>query len=322
MSLNARKSTTALACALFATMGACTTPMGAASAQSASSAPPADIVTTRLGAVRGGPGAVDGVRVFKGIPFAAPPVGALRWEMPRPAAAWEGVRDGTQWGDSCIQNPAPTRFPVNSATDMPDSPGISEDCLYLNVWTPATRAGEKLPVMVWLYGGAYTEGGGSAPFSQGDHLAAKGVVMVTFNYRVGAFGFFAHPELTAASEHGASGNQALGDSIAALQWVKDNIAAFGGNPDNVTIFGESAGAAMNGGPGRRPARGRPVPARHQPERRMDGPGHRAHGAARTDRAAGGGSGRWQRPPSWVPNRSPNCARSLPRRCRWACAAKA
>jgi para-nitrobenzyl esterase len=185
--------------------------------------------------------------VFKGIPFAAPPVGNLRWEQPQPAANWTGVRRADQWGDSCVQNPAPNRFPVNSATDMPDSPGTSEDCLYLNVWTPATTGTERLPVMVWLYGGAYNEGGGSAPFSQGDQLAKKGVVMVTFNYRVGSLGFFAHPELTAASPNGASGNQALGDSIAALQWVHDNIAAFGGDPSRVTIFGESAGAAMDGG---------------------------------------------------------------------------
>lgn len=204
-------------------------------------------VATQNGMVQGVPGALEGITVFKGIPFAAPPVGELRWEMPQPAADWDGVLMADSWGDSCVQNPAPQRFPVNSATDMPDSPGISEDCLYLNVWTPATTGTENLPVMVWLYGGAYNEGGGSAPFSQGDQLAAKGVVMVTFNYRVGSLGFFAHPELTEASEHGASGNQALGDSIAALQWVQDNIAAFGGDPSRVTIFGESAGAAMNGG---------------------------------------------------------------------------
>ena len=141
--------------------------------------------------------AVDGVTVFKGIPFAAPPVGDLRWEMPQPAADWDGVLMADEWGDSCVQNPATQRFPVNSATDMPDSPGTSEDCLYLNVWTPAQSPDANLPVMVWLYGGAYSEGGGSAPFSAGDHLAEKGVVMVTFNYRVGSLGFFAHPELTA-----------------------------------------------------------------------------------------------------------------------------
>ncbi len=201
-------------------------------------------VSTQNGLVRGAASdKVDGVSVFKGIPFAAPPVGDLRWEMPQPAADWDGVLDATQWADSCVQNPAPQRFPVNSATDMPDSPGTSEDCLYLNVWTPAQSADANLPVMVWLYGGAYNEGGGSSPFSQGDYLADKGVVMVTFNYRVGSLGFFSHPELTAAN--GASGNQALGDAIAALQWVQDNIAAFGGDPDRVTIFGESAGSAMN-----------------------------------------------------------------------------
>ncbi len=204
-------------------------------------------VQTEQGLVTGVPGALGGITVFKGLPFAAPPVGDLRWEQPQPAEGWEGVRAADSWGDSCVQNPAPERFPVNSATDMPDSPGISEDCLYLNVWTPAETGDEKLPVMVWLYGGAYNEGGGSAPFSQGDQLAAKGVVMVTFNYRVGSLGFFAHPELTEASAHGASGNQALGDAIAALQWIQDNIAAFGGDPSRVTIFGESAGAAMNGG---------------------------------------------------------------------------
>lgn len=228
---------TAFACMLLATTAACT-----AQAQIAD-----EPVQTQQGQVQGVPGALDGITVFKGIPFAAAPVGDLRWEQPQPAEPWEGVRMADSWGDSCVQNPAPERFPVNSATDMPDSPGISEDCLYLNVWTPAETADENLPVMVWLYGGAYNEGGGSAPFSQGDQLAAKGVVMVTFNYRVGSLGFFSHPELTEASEHGASGNQALGDSIAALQWVQDNIAAFGGDPSRVTIFGESAGAAMNGG---------------------------------------------------------------------------
>jgi len=239
---------------LLASVAGCATTGTAqiAAPSSAATARPAGIiatgpVTTRNGQVQGVPGALPGITVFKGLPFAAPPVGDLRWEQPQPAANWSGIRQANVWGNSCIQNPAPTRFPVNSATDMPDSPGISEDCLYLNVWTPATTGAERLPVMVWLYGGAYNEGGGSAPFSHGDQLAQKGVVMVTFNYRVGSLGFFAHPELTAASSNGASGNQALGDSIAALQWVKDNIAAFGGDPTRVTIFGESAGAAMDGG---------------------------------------------------------------------------
>lgn len=229
---------------LLATATACVTPGQMANAQETIASGP---VRTAQGLVRGVPGDLPGITVFKGLPFAAPPVGDLRWEQPRPPASWDGVRMADQWGDNCVQNPAPQRFPVNSATDMPDSPGISEDCLYLNVWTPATTGNENLPVMVWLYGGAYNEGGGSAPFSQGNQLAAKGVVMVTLNYRVGSLGFFSHPELTAASPHGASGNQAMGDAIAALQWVHDNIRAFGGDPSRVTIFGESAGAAMAGG---------------------------------------------------------------------------
>ena len=191
------------------------------------------------------PGAVAGVTAFKGIPFAAPPVGDLRWRAPQPAAAWEGVRPADRFGDVCIQPPGQGR--VNVSVDLPDSPEASEDCLYLNVWTPAGSAGEELPVMVWIYGGAYTEGAGSSPHNHGDQLAAKGVVLVTFNYRLGPYGFLSHPALTAESEHGASGNYALADSIAALEWVQDNIAAFGGDPRNVTIFGESAGAAMAAG---------------------------------------------------------------------------
>lgn len=235
---------TALASLLLATGAACTTAGGTLASGSIGGGP----VNTELGLLQGVPStAVEGVTVFKGIPFAAPPIGELRWQLPQPAQPWNGVRMANEWGNNCIQNPAPERFPVNPATDMPDSPPMSEDCLYLNVWTPAQSGEENLPVMVWLYGGAYNEGGGSAPFSQGDFLAEKGVVMVTFNYRVGSLGFFAHPELTAASPHNASGNQALGDAIAALEWVQDNIAAFGGDPNRVTIFGESAGAAMNAG---------------------------------------------------------------------------
>jgi para-nitrobenzyl esterase len=144
-----------------------------------------------------------------------------------------------------MQSHAPDRVPNNRTVDLPDSPPMSEDCLYLNVWTPAASANAKLPVMVWIFGGAYTEGGGSTPHNQGDPLAAKGVVVVSFNYRLGALGFLAHPELTAESPNRASGNYALTDALAALQWVQRNIAAFGGNPANVTIFGESAGAAMS-----------------------------------------------------------------------------
>lgn len=200
-------------------------------------------VRTDKGLVAGAPGKVAGVTAFKGIPFAAPPVGPLRWRAPQPAAAWSGVRAGDKYGKVCVQEPGHGR--VNAATDMPDSPGMSEDCLTLNVWTGAARAGEKRPVMLWIYGGAYGEGGGSAPFSEGDRLAAKGVVLVTFNYRVGALGFMAHPELTAESGRQASGNYALMDTLAALRWIRANIAQFGGDPANVTVFGESAGACMS-----------------------------------------------------------------------------
>jgi para-nitrobenzyl esterase len=202
-------------------------------------------VATKTGLVSGVPAAAKGVTVFKGIPFAAPPVGPLRWKAPQPAAAWKGVRAGDKFGNVCMQPPGKGR--LNLAVDLPTSPKMSEDCLYLDVWTPAKRAGEKLPVMVWVYGGAYSEGAGSMPISDGDTLAKKGVVLVNFNYRLGSLGFLSHPELTAESAHKASGNYALMDAIAALRWVKANIAAFGGDPDNVTIFGQSAGAAMNAG---------------------------------------------------------------------------
>ncbi len=189
----------------------------------------------------------SGVRAFKGIPFGAPPVGALRWKEPQPVAKWEGVRKADQFSNVCVQPSQPSRVPNNVTVDLPDSPKTSEDCLYLNVWTSANRASARQPVMVWIFGGAYAEGGGSSKHNDGENLARKGVVLVTFNYRLGPFGFFSHPELTAESGRNASGNQALADSIATLRWVKANIAAFGGDPNNVTIFGESAGAAMVGG---------------------------------------------------------------------------
>jgi para-nitrobenzyl esterase len=233
--------------ALAAMSTACASTNGApTSASGASGAALTATVQTQQGQVRGAPGKTEGVMAFKGIPFAAPPVGNLRWAPPAPPQSWSGVRDATQFGDVCVQPPAPQRFPPNAATDTPNFTGMSEDCLNLNIWTPAKHAGENLPVMVWLYGGAYNEGGGNAPFSEGDNLAAKGVVMVTLNYRVGPFGFLSHPELT-AENGGASGNQALGDAIAAFRWLKANVAAFGGDPNNITLFGESAGAAMNGG---------------------------------------------------------------------------
>jgi para-nitrobenzyl esterase len=186
-------------------------------------------------------GTIDGttsqdgrVRIYRGIPFAAPPVGELRWQAPRPAAPWQGGRKATAFGNRCMQAPV--------FSDMIFRDEVSEDCLYLNVWTPATQASERLPVMVWIYGGGFQAGSASEPRQDGEKLAGKGVVVVSFNYRLGVFGFFAHPELTRESGHNASGNYGLLDQVAALQWVKRNIAGFGGDPGNVTIFGESAGS--------------------------------------------------------------------------------
>lgn len=188
-----------------------------------------------------------GIRVFKGIPFAAPPVGELRWQAPQPVAKWDGVRDASKFGNVCIQPDGAARGPrgMNIAV-APGSPPMSEDCLYLNVWTGAAAATERRPVMVYFFGGAFTEGAGSIPLYDGDALAQKGAVVVTMNYRLGPYGFFAHPALTADSPHEASGNYGLADMVASLRWVQSNIAAFGGDPSNVTVFGQSAGAMAIG----------------------------------------------------------------------------
>ena len=174
------------------------------------------------------------VRVFKGIPYAAPPTGALRWRAPQPAAHWDSVRKADQFGSVCMQNRAA------NAT----GPAPSEDCLYANVWTGAKSPTERRPVIVWTYGGGFTSGAGSVPTYDGEALARKGAVVVTYNYRLGAFGFFAHPELTKESDRNASGNYALMDMAAVLRWVQKNIANFGGDPARVTIDGESAGSMM------------------------------------------------------------------------------
>ncbi len=183
------------------------------------------------------PAAVDGagVRVFKGVPYAAAPVGPLRWRAPEPVEAWSGVRRSDRFGASCMQ-PRPFH-------DIdPYAPGMGEDCLFLNVWTPARAGGERLPVMVWIHGGGFVAGSGSEPRHDGVALAKKGVVVVTLNYRLGVFGFLAHPELSRETGWGGSGDWGLMDQVAALQWVRRNIAAFGGDPAKVTIFGESAGS--------------------------------------------------------------------------------
>ncbi|KRA83962.1 carboxylesterase/lipase family protein [Altererythrobacter sp. Root672] len=189
-------------------------------------------VTVESGALKGT--SADGVLSWKGIPFAAPPVGDLRWRNPQPAAHWQGARDASAYGNDCMQVP----FPSDAA---PLGTPPAEDCLYTNVWRPAGAKG-KLPVVFWIYGGGFVNGGASPPTYSGAELAKQGVVFVSANYRVGRFGTFAHPALTKANEDGGLlGNYGYMDQLAALQWVKRNIAAFGGDPENVTIIGESAG---------------------------------------------------------------------------------
>src|SRR5688572_28712076 len=199
------------------------------------------------------------VRVFKGIPFAAPPLGENRWKAPQPVAKWDGVRKADAFGAPCAAGAppagrgggggrgaaAPGAAPQAPAAP-PREPSRAEDCLYLNVWSSATSPNDKRPVMVWIYGGGFTGGSGGLAWYDGENLASKGPVIVTFNYRLGSLGFFAHPELAKESGHNASGDYGMMDAIAALQWVKKNISAFGGDPNNVTIAGESAGAVMVG----------------------------------------------------------------------------
>jgi para-nitrobenzyl esterase len=192
-------------------------------------------IKTDDGAVEGTLTNSDQVRAFKGIPFAAPPIGNLRWQPPQPAAKWKGVRPAKDFGSHCLQSAG---YPDMIFHD----PGPSEDCLTLNVWTPANAKPGSLPVMIWIFGGGFVSGGTSENRQDGQFLARRNVVVVSMNYRLGIFGFFAHPELTAESSHHASGNYGLLDQTAALAWVQKNIAAFGGDPNNVTIFGESAGS--------------------------------------------------------------------------------
>jgi para-nitrobenzyl esterase len=174
------------------------------------------------------------LKQYLGIPYAAPPVGELRWSPPQALNSWSGVRDASLNGKICHQPKQPTEFYDRG----PDQSTMSEDCLTLNVWTRANTSKEKLPVMVWFHGGALVWGSGSE--YSGEELTKQGVILVTVNYRLGPFGFFSHPELS--QETGTSGNQGFRDQILSLKWVKENIDKFGGDPDNVTIFGESAGS--------------------------------------------------------------------------------
>lgn len=182
-------------------------------------------VQTKYGIVKGT--VKDSLIVFKGIPFAVPPIGELRWRAPEPTKSWKGIKPTTEFAPAPIQGN--------------DTSGKSEDCLYLNIWTPARSMDEKIPVLVWIYGGGFSFGSTSEPVYDGAALAKKGVVLVSIAYRVGQLGFLAHPELSAENPNNVSGNYGLLDQIAGLQWIKENIAAFGGDPDKVTIFGESAG---------------------------------------------------------------------------------
>jgi para-nitrobenzyl esterase len=176
----------------------------------------------------------DGLSIYKGIPFATPPVGDLRWRAPVPVAAWSGVRKADTFAPACMQEG------VSMPGEAP--PVVSEDCLYLNIWTPAKNAQERWPVIVWIYGGGYINGSASMPLYWGDHLAHKGVIVVTIAYRLGPLGFLALPELTSESPHHSSGNYGLMDQISALEWGQRNIAGFGGDPKNVTIAGQSSGS--------------------------------------------------------------------------------
>jgi para-nitrobenzyl esterase len=204
-----------------------------AGAAAASNTPTAPMIRTHFGTVRG---VTEGdISSFKGIPFAAAPVGEFRWRPPQPLSPWKDERDATKYGADCLQG----AFGPGAGAMSPTS---SEDCLFINVWKPANAAaGAKLPVMVWIFGGGFVFGSGSSPSNSGVQFAKQGVLLITFNYRVGRFGFFAFPALSKEHPEELKGNYAYMDQIAALKWVRQNIAAFGGDPNNVTIFGFSAG---------------------------------------------------------------------------------
>ena len=195
----------------------------------------ADTVKIDTGVLEGTVGTDPSVRVFKGVPFAAPPVGDRRWKEPQPVAAWTGVRKADEWGTRCMQGPV---FGPLRTRDKQ----MGEDCLYLNVWTTAKSAKAKQPVLLMFHGGGFAAGSSSEPRTDGEWFAKQGIVVVEPNYRLGVFGFLAHPELTKESNGHGSGNYGMLDQARALEWVRDNVAAFGGDPGNVTINGESAGS--------------------------------------------------------------------------------
>jgi para-nitrobenzyl esterase len=209
-----------------------------------STAPPYEVLTN-AGRLSSGTARDAAVQVFRGVPFAAPPVGPLRWTPAAEPARWEGVRPARRFAPSPVQTQPRARtvtYQGNFADRVPLV--MSEDCLYLNVWTPSLSGADRLPVIVWLYGGANRYGSGSQELYEGTRLAGRGAVIVTLNYRLGPLGFLAHPGLTAESPQDSSGNYALTDVIAALRWVQENVAAFGGDPGRVTLAGNSAGARL------------------------------------------------------------------------------
>jgi para-nitrobenzyl esterase len=199
------------------------------------------VVKTDAGQISGSVNGDGSVNIFKGIPFAAPPVGDLRWKAPQPVTPWTDVKACTEFAKSPVQG-KPNEFGVYTREFLIKDEPLSEDCLYLNVWTGAKAPTEKRPVIVWIYGGGFVSGGTNVPIYDGEALAKKGVILVSVPYRVGIFGFFAHPELTKESPNHTSGNYGLLDLVAALKWVQKNISAFGGDPNNVTIAGQSAGS--------------------------------------------------------------------------------
>lgn len=198
-------------------------------------------VRIESGLVEGVAGKTAGVQVFKGIPYAAPPVGDLRWRPPQPPAKWDGVRKTEKFSDSCVQSLARSRNPWTAEFMVQND--ASEDCLCLNVWTAAKSSNDRRPVFVWIHGGGFNEGSGEVAVYDGEELSKKGLVVVTINYRVGILGFFTHPDLAKESDTGAAGNYGLLDALASLRWVQKNIAAFGGDPNRVTVAGQSAGAS-------------------------------------------------------------------------------
>ena len=193
------------------------------------------------GLISGVPGRAASISVFKGVPFAAPPVGELRWQAPQPPTPWTGVRKADDFGSSCIQTIVTEKKPWTY--EFMAHNAVSEDCLTLNIWTPARSATERRPVLVFIHGGANTEGSSAVPAYDGEGLASRGIVAVTINYRLGILGFFTHPALREEAAYRASGNYGLLDQIAAVRWVRDNIASFGGDPARITVAGQSAGAS-------------------------------------------------------------------------------